>query len=205
MSKTKPKAEKFIFSLHVDLNLLKTEFDFLKVKNQQSFEKHVTFLDEQKTKHHGKISTAQGDGLYCFWDRHPFSWKGVACPLRKDYTAKHITYESKINGSKYVISDVLSVTDGVYRTVDHFCSTECCLAFIEDNPKDPKFVDSKNLLFEISGKSCNAAPSWRLLNPYGGCLTIEQFREQFCNKTFVLEGVITKPLYFVYRESYHLQ
>lgn len=197
--------QKFVFTLHVDIKSVKSEFDFLYFSAPKNIEKQVTFLDEHKTKHHAKVSTARGEGLYCFWDRHPFDWKGISCPLRKQYKPIQITYESGINKSKYTITDTLSVEQGIYVTVDNFCSGECCLAYIEQNSTDPKFIDSKILLFEMIGKPCNSAPSWRLLIPYGGCLTIEQFREQFCNKMLVLEGVISEPLYYIYRESYHLQ
>lgn len=194
-------TEKFILTLHVNVAALKAEFEFLREPDR--VQKNITFLDEQKNKQQGKLSSADGNHLFCFWDRHPFDWKGLPCPLRKEYEPKTVTYESGVNGFKYMIPDSLN-EQGALRCVDYFCSGECCLAYIEENAADPRFVDSKVLLFEMLGKSCKPAPSFRLLTPYGGSLSIDQFRGQFCNKHFTLEGILTKPVYYLYKENYRL-
>lgn len=198
------KTEKFIFNLTINLDAIYREFEFIQKIHlgYDKVEKSVTFLDEHKNKHHGHISFSQGS-QHCFWDRHPFEWQGIMCPLERVYESSLHTYKSDINGANYIIQDTLSTDTSYYRSDGYFCSEECRLAYIEDNLHNPKFIDAKNLAFGIAGKKCNPAPSWRLLQVYGGSYTIDKFRELFCNKTFELEAVLTKPLFYVYSEHYH--
>jgi hypothetical protein len=166
-------------------------------------ERRVTFLDEYKNKHEANVSFVQ-KGLHCFWDRHSFSGTGVQCPLRKEYQPILNIYKSHINDTTYAIQDTINTNDAVYITKDNFCSGECCLAWIEDHSHDPSYVDSKSLLFEILGKEVKPAGSWLLLKEYGGPQTIEEFRKNFSNKRYDFEGIIYKPAFFIYKETYCL-
>lgn len=204
MSKT-AKSEKFIFCLTLNVEALYAEFEFIQKLSlgYEKVDKAVTFLDENKNRHQGSISFSQGK-LHCFWDRHPFDWEGYTCPIEKVYEPILESYKSSINGSKYSIQDTLSTTKCHYLTDGYFCSEECRLAFIEDNLSDPRFMNAKILAFEMAGRPCKAAPSWRLLEAYGGSYQIDQFRELFCHKTFEREAVITKPVFYVFKEHFHI-
>jgi hypothetical protein len=199
------RGDKFIIHLSLDIDKLYSEFEFLKnvCANENHVEKTVTFLDESKNNHKGSISFSQV-GQNCYWDRNPFEGSGIGCPINKVYKPSVSSYKSAINGMSYVIQDTINVGEASYDIIDRFCSPECCLASIESNSHDPMYMNSKYLLFEMLGKSCVQAPSWRLLKEYGGPYTIEEFRRAHCNRLFTLEGIICKPMFFVYKESYHL-
>lgn len=99
------------------------------------------------------------------------------------------------------------ICDGV------FCSFNCCKAFIKDNKHNRLYEQSELLLIklynDITGTKniiINPAPSWRLLEEYGGNLNINQFRENFNKITYEHHGVIKyesifKPIGFLYEEK----
>lgn len=99
------------------------------------------------------------------------------------------------------------ICDGV------FCSFNCCKAFIKDNKHNRLYEQSELLLIklynDITGLkniNINAAPSWRLLEEYGGNLNINQFRENFNKITYEHHGIIKndnifKPIGFLYEEK----
>ena len=188
---------KYTVRLHIDVETLCAEFAFV-----PQIQKQVTFFDEHKNKHQGQITL--NNGTHCFWDRHPFQWAGISCPVEAQYPVHTKTYVSDINGSKYSIQDSVSSETCTYIVDGLFCCGECCLAFILNNSHNPRYMNSKEMLFHLLRRKCEPAPSWRLLKAYGGSLTIEQFREACQNRTFALEGVLTHPLLFIYKESYHL-
>ncbi len=196
-------TEKYIFHLSIDVEKFYESFDFARDLKTSRTTKEITVFDEYKNKHEAKISSAAPD-QFCYWDRHPFAWKGICCPLRKEYEPILKVYKSNINDSTYSIQDSINTTKNTYISEDYFCSPECVLAYIEDNSTNPKFIDSKELLFEIIGKEVLPAGSWRLLKPYGGIMSIDEFRRSFRNKSFELEAIVFKPEFFIYKESYHL-
>ena len=102
-----------------------------------------------------------------------------------------------------------------------FCSFNCCKAFIKDNKHNPLYEHSEMLLVKlfndimvndknkeenkISSIYINPAPSWRLLQEYGGHLTINEFRENFNKVTYDYHGIVKKelfkPLAHIYEEK----
>lgn len=77
--------------------------------------------------------------------------------------------------------NLIEVTSGYYETDGVFCSPECCLAFINDEKSKAggsKYIDSERLLHSMLGLTQRILPAnhYRLLEKYGGKLTIEQFR-----------------------------
>lgn len=82
-----------------------------------------------------------------------------------------------------------------YETFGAFCSFNCCKAFILENKNNPRFEFSEMFLSRIysvvrgeeedndvatsSSSPILPAPSWILLQEYGGTLTIDKFRESF--------------------------
>jgi hypothetical protein len=109
--------------------------------------------------------------------------------LRENVTASQlfqITSEQQKNG-KYDMECEYNVQDRDYYLMDGmFCSFNCCLAFIRDNITCPLYIYSEHYLtkiyYDIFGehsKPLLPAPSWRLLEEYGGHMTIEEYRKNF--------------------------
>ena len=84
-----------------------------------------------------------------------------------------------------------------------FCSFNCCKAYIKENKHNILYEKSDMLLTKlytditnIKDISINPAPSWRLLEEYGGQLTINQFRENFNKITYEYHGFVKNLLLF---------
>jgi hypothetical protein len=139
--------------------------------------------------------------INCFWCRHSFDWIPIGCPVKyinpiieKSYIS-HITkdkYQMKENIMKSKLKSVLDhknfeivpfpydhyLTDGI------FCSFNCVLSFIKDNHQDVLYKESYSLLHclyhDLVGKKVEKikpSPHWRLLNEYGGPLSISEYRK----------------------------
>ena len=90
--------------------------------------------------------------------------------------------------SKFSVLDNHSryfIVDGVY------CSFNCCKAFIMSVQREDFYKHSQNLLnimyrqvFDQATTNIEIAPDWRLLNIFGGPLTIQEFRKSFNNMRF---------------------
>jgi hypothetical protein len=91
--------------------------------------------------------------------------------------------------------------NGYYVTDGIFCSFNCTLAYIYEHKHENKYSLSEMLLYklhsQLTGKSgaesdtrvrLNPAPSYRLLEDYGGHLSIESFRKNFNTVEFVAHG-----------------
>lgn len=141
----------------------------------------------------------------CFWCKHSFYTKPLGCPVKfinnridKSYIS-HITkdkYFMKENLTKNKLLQVLNIKyDSInikpieseyYLTDGIFCSFNCIMSFIDENYHDSLYNESKMLTFNMyrdtlqkNAKKIFKAPHWRLLNVFGGPLTIEKFRESF--------------------------
>ena len=100
-----------------------------------------------------------------------------------------------------------------YETDGVFCSFNCCMAFIKDNKKKKLYEKSEYLLIkmytDLTGlKNINIIPSphWRLLEEYGGNLTIKKFRENFNKINYDYHGVVKnyslfKPVASLFEEK----
>jgi hypothetical protein len=117
-------------------------------------------------------------------------------------------------------NNVLTINKEEYYNCDGvFCSFNCCKAFIKDNKFNSLYDQSDillNKLFidimkytnpDLSTKAVtiNPAPSWRLLEEYGGHLNINEFRENFNKVSYEFHGIIRekifKPIGHVYEEK----
>lgn len=91
-----------------------------------------------------------------------------------------------------------------YITDGTFCSFNCAYAYILANEENAEYVLSKSLLTKMYENIFNTeftifpAPDWRLLQQYGGHLTIDEFREQFNKIEYIdLENRFsTKPIQY---------
>lgn len=154
----------------------------------------------------GKLPT-QTD-LHCYWDRHPFSSCPIGCPVNYVNPIIEKSYTSQITKDKYYMrenvtteklkeleesssSSTLEIRpfpNGYYLTDGVFCSFNCMMAFILSKYYDSFYANSFNLMHgmyeQFVGKKMKQhkivpAPDWRLLKPYGGPLSIDEFRRSF--------------------------
>ena len=128
------------------------------------------------------------------------------CPIEKRHTPQIKNYISHINGKPYKIQDSNQPEKTQEYYVDGiFCSVECCLAFIEDQHHDPMYRNAEFYLRELYAvEGRKSAPHWRLLETYGGNMSIEEFRKSFANTAYTPDGVLYNPICFLFRENYHL-
>lgn len=141
----------------------------------------------------------------CFWCRSEFITKPIGCPLEFIPSKLIKKYYSEITKDEYTIRENISkekreeyenkklinkdfnlkIEKNEYYSSDgFFCSFNCCLAFILDNKHNPLYENSEYLLSQIylslfENGNIVPAPNWRLLQKYGGSLTIEEFRRDF--------------------------
>ena len=81
--------------------------------------------------------------------------------------------------SDQVLIDIKLSENEHYLTDGVFCSFNCIIAFIEDNSHDFFYSESKTLTYSIYKEYMNKtltkikkAPHWRMLQNFGGPLTI---------------------------------
>lgn len=133
-----------------------------------------TMASFQKT---GVFDLTKPTSIKCFWCRHSFDNLPCTCPIQ--YDKVHNRYE----------------TDGV------FCSYHCIVAYIYDSPNNIRYRDSLHLLMHMHEQTfgfypktnINPAPSWQLLEDYGGHMTIQQFRDSFKTTIIAETGVLSRP------------
>lgn len=141
-------------------------------------------------------------GQTCFWCHHPFETEPIGCPVKYHPRQVLKTCQSEITKEVYHLQQSAPEKDPLYDTVEMekpcyetdgiFCSFNCCRAFISDNQHKPLYKNSTTLLeklyrdiFQTSlEEGINPAPHWRMLKPYGGPLTIQEFRDSFLHYTY---------------------
>jgi hypothetical protein len=168
--------------------------------------------------------------IRCHWDHHVFDGIGIFCPLtyRPKQVAKigqndvktranngvsdpNISYMIKENvpmckDVSNLGKNLIEITDAYYEVDGVFCSPECCLAFINEEKSKvggSKYTDSERLLHFMLGLTSRISPAnhFRLLLPYGGNLTIEQFRNnnkiikyEYCGTTVLISHLFEKKI-----------
>lgn len=159
--------------------------------------------------------------MSCFWCRHPFQTIPIGCPLY--YRPQRIVKKMSSDTSKEPCFIRENVSTHVYQKIkgnlDHipvnekdfyivdgiFCSFPCCLSFIKDNKhKNPIYRDSEQLLRQMCQQiygysvqtplAITSAPSWRLLQNYGGHLSITAFRKCFENTHYIKNNQIVHSI-----------
>ena len=215
MSKRKT-TKKYIFSIRLPLSLKETytkygiEFNSSNVTGIEEILGSLNFVDETRKMHHCLISSIDfnsGKKYCCFWDRHTFTTTPLGCPIKYVSNVVSRTYFSEITKDKFTVKEsifpgqkidrsieVRKDTNDYYETDGIFCSLNCMWAFILDNKKNPIYADSEYLftrfMFDVMKISkVIPAPHWRLLEEYGGILTIEKFRESFSNVEYENKGL----------------
>ncbi len=173
-----------------DLTSLR-ESTFLKHREPEK----MTFLDEAKRLRSctlSKIDFEKGK-RWCWWCKYPFDTPPWGCPIKLKSAINTVDYLSSISKTKYNIVEKRETDNKnacVYITDGMFCSVNCCSGWIEDNKKKTEYSQSAFLLLKMYRQINNkrliespvvptAAPDWRLLERFGGYLSIHQFREDF--------------------------
>lgn len=158
--------------------------------------------------------------LSCFWCRHGFDTMPIGCPL---YYRPHRVVKKMSSEMSWKDSCIIreNVSNGVFQRIqgnlDHlpvyeqdfyivdgvFCSFPCCLSFIRDNKhKNPIYRDSEHLIRQMCHHAFPTetpirmleAPDWRLLQNYGGHLSIHAFRNATDNTQYVkTHQIVHKP------------
>ena len=215
MSKRKT-TKKYFFTVHLSLSIKETysKYDILfENKNVTGIDEilgSLTYTDETRKLHHCLISTIDfnsGKRYCCFWDRHPFTTTPLACPIKYVPSVVSRTYFSEITKDKFTVKESvyadqkvdgsISVTtekNDYYETDGIFCSFNCMYAFILENKKNPIYSESEYLFTRflhdvLKMTKINPAPHWRLLEEYGGTLTIEEFRLAFSKIEYENKGM----------------
>jgi len=157
----------------------------------------------------GKEMPTQTD-IHCFWCRHSFLSIPIGCPIH--YVSHRIIKKMNTQTSKESCQireniskemfqkikgnlDHSPIVDNDFYIVDGtFCSFPCCLAFIQEQKhRNPMYRDSENLLRQMCQGlfqqqkpiPIQSAPNWRLLQEYGGHLSISNFRKCFDNTHYL--------------------
>lgn len=218
-STTSKRKTNTLIQLEINPSVLDGEYGFDKSPISQTTRisdlqnKDITFQKDSKTTYQVKVTSAAfkkplSTSYTCFWDTCEFSHEPVYCPVQLKVSPEMKEYTSTINNKVYKIQDTINTAleNGQEVFVDGlFCSVECCLSFIRAHRQEQLYKDSEMLLHYVyQCSNIKPAPHWRLLEKYGGNMTVDAFRKSFVNLTYQLDGLFFLPLYYLYRENYHL-
>lgn len=207
MSKRKT-TKKYVFGIKLTLSLKETysKYDIVfSNKNVTGIEEilgSLNYIDETRKVHScliSKIDFTNGKKYSCYWCRHTATYPPLACPIKYVPNVISRTYFSEITKDRFSVKESVYSGQSIDPDIDVklekndycesdgiFCNDGSCLyAFILENKKNPLYVDSEYLFLrfmrEIGATKINPAPHWRMLEEYGGTLSIEKFREN-CRK-----------------------
>lgn len=184
----------------------------------------ISFLDETKKLHNcsniSKINTSKQ--YNCFWCRYQINSIPIQCPIK--FIPSQIQRTILSHNKNYILKEninhnVTNLNDDTfswsndksyYETDGVFCSFNCCQAWINDNKHKSEYNDSSYLLRkmykDMTGNTTDTikpAPNWRLLNNYGGNLTIEDYRNNFTKFDYIFHGtILSNVLYNPYNYIY---
>jgi hypothetical protein len=170
----------------------------------------------------------------CWWCRHDFDTLPIGRPLRYVPDQMQTHYQSELTKERFMVQQYVpfdldgKVADpigstthkllgGYYETDGVYCSFNCCMAAINELPDAPAASVSRDLLmrmfFETHGQAEEITPSphWRLLEDFGGFMSIDQFRKSLDNYRFidkhytmryVPREITQKPVGHVFEEQF---
>lgn len=135
----------------------------------------------------------------CWWCRESFLTHPIGAPLKYH---PHIKEGKMLNvcNSNLNKLNLNSNTNDFFETEGIFCSFPCVKAWVSEKAKtDVRYRYSGELLtqlyYKLYGKIIiiTGAPSWKLINKWGGHLTINEFRNAHCNLHYIFTESSTKP------------
>ena len=199
-SKKKSVGNKYIFTLPFtsSISALYQEnklFPNKKVTDVEEIINTFSYTDETRKFHKclvSKIGDFKNELYHCYWCRHSFKTPALGCPIKYVPNSSVRTYYSEMTKSNFSVKegvcknqtvnindDIETTENSYYETDGIFCSPNCLYAYIKDNKKNPLYIDSETLFYRLCPEKILSAPNWRLLDVYGGPLTIEKFRDGF--------------------------
>ena len=152
--------------------------------------------------------------MSCFWCKHCFTSSPIGCPVAYLSNKVTKVYHSEITKDEYRITDnitkkrkailnnLMEKHNSQFAILDNhsnyfvvdgiFCSFNCCLAFIKSSRDKDFYKLSESLLYTMYKDIFNndqikiqPAPDWRLLNTFGGPLSIQAFRNSFNSVQYI--------------------
>jgi len=183
----------------IDLKETLNNFSYI----DEAKSEHICLLTMYDFLSKNKIGTKTN--LKCFHCHHSFTNIPLGCPIDFKNTKIYKNYYSEITKSNYILQESILEQKTPHKNQNNsyfqtevqslnyyitdaiFCSFNCCKAFILSNKNNPLYEQSEFLLnqiyqslFAIEGNfDIKPAPHWKLLEAYGGFLTIEEFRNNF--------------------------
>lgn len=130
----------------------------------------------------------------CWWCRSTFSSIPVGCPIKYNKNTPGSTDAKRFEDYLKSINIASDGTNDFFETEGLFCTLSCAKAYALDQLQrsgSSKYKDSLTLLDLIHHKTLqlegnvdatahiHAAPSWRMIDEWGGHLTPREFRESF--------------------------
>ena len=125
----------------------------------------------------------------CWWCRGQFATSPIGCPVR--YYSNHISERKKDRIQQKLQSiNLPSDTTDFFETEGIFCSFPCCKAYILSKQHRSKYNESCTLLTLMYQKLfgyiqiIKHAGSVHTIDIWGGHLTLQEFRDSFCQLTY---------------------
>lgn len=176
----------------------------LSSSKSNEIKKHVTMVDFSKM--NGVMPSATDKN--CWWCRNKFSNQPIGIPIMYYPDTNAFELGASSNGvliQKYFEKENIILNENDFFDVEGiFCSFPCCKAYIKEHQFNSKYKYSQsNLtllyakLYEELDLDIPCAPSWKILEDYGGTLTIEQFRDSVDKKYYNLTTNIKRPYMFI--------
>ncbi len=137
--------------------------------------------------------------LPCWWCGYQFISSPLGAPIIYCPHNSIVSVEFRNFFSKRNID--LSETD-LLKTEGIFCSFPCCKAYIMTHSFISKYKNSITLLsllyYKLYGKYIDIprAPTWKILEKWGGPLSIEDFRNSFSKFIYQVTPNIKRPFMF---------
>jgi len=172
--------------------------------------KYMLFLDAKKNKVKFWINMydytkdgplPQYTNMPCWWCRDTFLTSPLGIPIRYFSLLDQNTIEYEYIMKKCKHLNIKNVEE-FFETEGIMCSFPCMKAYILKNMNNPRYKNSLDnlslLMKKLSGKfsECPTAPSWKLIDTWGGHMTIEKFRSSFGHFVYEESINMVKPYMF---------
>lgn len=190
-----------------------------KIIDTKDLHSNYSYIDEAKRDHLcvftfknylSQKTLPKRTNLKCFHCHHTFETVPIGCPIEYKNSKIYKNYYSEITKNNYILQESIGKDshniqdDGKlfqneieklnYYIVDGvFCSFNCCKAYILNNKKKERYIQSESLLNKIYMDLFDTnedefeiipAPSFRILDCYGGDVSIEEYRKDFYKITY---------------------
>lgn len=140
----------------------------------------------------------------CWWCGYEFENSPIGLPIRYHTSYKNNPYISEYEKYMKSIGHSGEGKFEFFETEGIFCSFPCCKAMILSDPSYKKSITLLNLMYSKCNEDCKPstenkikkAGSWKLLEKWGGPLTITEYRKSFDNIEYFETSNVRKPFMF---------